>query len=86
MNKDYGEVRHTGETVVLSPEALAARKRRSVITAIALFAFVILIFTITMVRLGDTASDFSQQHDLSRALDGDTSIVDDAPTREERSQ
>lgn len=42
----------TGETVKLTPEQEKARKRRSVWTALALGAFVILIFVITVAKLG----------------------------------
>ncbi len=42
----------TGETVKLTPEQEKARKRRSHWIALALFAFVILVFVITMARLG----------------------------------
>ncbi len=47
-----GEARATGEHVILTPEQKQARKRRSQWTALALFAFVILVFVITMARLG----------------------------------
>jgi hypothetical protein len=43
---------YTGETVKLTPEQEKARKRRSQWTALALFAFVILIFAITIAKLG----------------------------------
>jgi hypothetical protein len=46
------EARDTGERVALTPEQAAARKRRSQWTALALFAFVILIFVITMTKIG----------------------------------
>ncbi|MDZ4760580.1 MAG: hypothetical protein SGJ21_05870 [Alphaproteobacteria bacterium] len=46
------EARDTGERVALSAEQAKARKRRSQWTALALFAFVILIFVITIARLG----------------------------------
>ena len=73
---EFGEGQATGEFVKLSPEAEAARKKRILMTALALFAFVAIVFTITMVRLGDSAADFSREHDLSRALGADTSIAD----------
>lgn len=37
--------------VTLTPEEIAARKRRNVILAIAIAAFVVLVFAITMVQL-----------------------------------
>ena len=46
------EGRDTGERVQLTPQEAAARKRRSQWTALALFAFVIIVFIITMTRLG----------------------------------
>jgi hypothetical protein len=42
----------TGETVTLTPAQVKARKRRSHWIALALFAFVILVFVITMTKLG----------------------------------
>ena len=42
----------TGETVRLTPEQEKARKRRSHWIALALFTFVILVFVITMAKLG----------------------------------
>ena len=56
------------ETVTLSPEALKARKRRSLYTALALGVFVVLIFAITVSKLGENASSFSQQHGMEEAL------------------
>jgi hypothetical protein len=42
----------TGETVVLTPQQEKARRRRSHWIALALFTFVILVFVITMAKLG----------------------------------
>lgn len=42
----------TGERVALTPEQSAARKRRGQWIAIALFAFVILLFVLTMSKVG----------------------------------
>jgi hypothetical protein len=42
----------TGETVTLTPAQEKARKRRSHWIALALFTFVILVFVITMTKLG----------------------------------
>jgi hypothetical protein len=50
-----GEARQalpTGERVTLTPEQVTARKRRSQWIAIALFAFVIIIFVLTMNKVG----------------------------------
>lgn len=49
---DSREALPTGERVVLTPEQTAARKRRSQWIAIALFAFVILVFVLTMTKIG----------------------------------
>jgi hypothetical protein len=46
------EAKPTGETVRLTPEQEKARRRRSHWIALALFTFVILIFVITMTKLG----------------------------------
>ncbi|OYW43166.1 MAG: hypothetical protein B7Z38_02410 [Rhodobacterales bacterium 12-64-8] len=42
----------TGERVTLTPEQVTARKRRGQWIALALFAFVILVFVLTMTKLG----------------------------------
>ena len=42
----------TGERVKLTPEQVTARKRRGQWIALALFAFVILVFVLTMTKLG----------------------------------
>ncbi len=42
----------TGERVTLTPEQVTARKRRGQWLAIALFAFVIIIFVLTMNKVG----------------------------------
>ena len=42
----------TGERVTLTPEQVFARKRRGQWIALALFAFVILVFVLTMTKLG----------------------------------
>jgi hypothetical protein len=46
------EARPTGEHVELTPEQLKARKRRGPWLALGLFAFVILVFVLTMTKLG----------------------------------
>lgn len=51
-NASYGEAAATGERVILSPEQVKARRRRGQWIALALFAFVILIFVITMTKIG----------------------------------
>jgi len=40
-------------SVTLTPEELKARKRRNVWIALAITAFIVLVFLITMVRVGD---------------------------------
>jgi hypothetical protein len=42
----------TGERVILTPEQATARKRRGQWIALALFAFVILVFVLTMSKVG----------------------------------
>ncbi len=46
------EARDTGERVTLTPEQVKARKRRGQWISLALFAFCILIFLLTMTRIG----------------------------------
>jgi hypothetical protein len=41
------------ETVTLTPEELKARKRRNLWIALTIVAFVVLVFFITMVKVGD---------------------------------
>lgn len=49
---DSHEAVPTGERVTLSPEQTTARKRRGQWIALALFAFVILVFVLTMTKMG----------------------------------
>lgn len=49
---DSHEALPTGERVTLTPEQTTARKRRSQWIALALFAFVILVFVLTMTKIG----------------------------------
>ena len=42
----------TGERVILTPEQVTARKRRGQWLALALFAFVIIVFVLTMNKVG----------------------------------
>ena len=47
----------TGERVTLSPEQATARKKRGQWIALALFAFVILVFVLTMSKVGGGIPD-----------------------------
>lgn len=47
----HREGRVTGEHVALTPEQLAARKKRNVYIALGLVAFMVAVFLITVVRL-----------------------------------
>lgn len=49
---DSHEATFTGEYVTLTPEQAKARKRRGQWIALGLFSFCILIFLITMTRIG----------------------------------
>ena len=49
---DHREALPTGERVTLTPEQVKARKRRGQWMALALFSFCILIFLITMTKIG----------------------------------
>lgn len=40
-------------SVIMTPDELAARKRRNVWIAVAIAAFVVLVFLVTMVRVED---------------------------------
>lgn len=48
----FGEATYTGETVKLSPAEAKARSKRSLWLALALIAFVLLVFTLTMTKMG----------------------------------
>jgi len=45
------EVRQVDETVALTPDELAARKRRNVWIALAVAAFIVLVFAITLTQM-----------------------------------
>lgn len=49
---DSQEGFYTGERVTLTPEQKTARNRRGQWIALALFAFVIVIFVLTMTKIG----------------------------------
>jgi hypothetical protein len=49
---DSREAIPTGERVTLTPEQAKARKRRGQWLALGLFAFVILVFMLTMTKMG----------------------------------
>lgn len=49
------EAIYTGERVTLTPQQTSARKRRSLWLALALVSFVVLVFVITITRLGANA-------------------------------
>ncbi len=50
-NAQY-EALPTGERVTLTPEQVQARKKRGQWIALALFAFIIIIFVLTMTKMG----------------------------------
>ena len=53
-----GEAVPTGERVTLTPEQTMARKRRGQWIALALFAFVILVFVLTMAKVGGNIANW----------------------------
>lgn len=58
-NNDFMSVREgqpTGETLKLTPEQEKARGRRNVVIAWSLVGFMVAVFAITVVRLGQTAA------------------------------
>ena len=57
----------------LSEDALKARKRRSLMTALALVAFVVLVFFITIAKLGENAGEITSARDMSNAVAGEQS-------------
>jgi hypothetical protein len=48
----FGEATFTGERIMLTPEQAKARKRRGQWIALALFAFCIVVFLLTMTKMG----------------------------------
>lgn len=46
----------TGESVKLTPEQEAARKKRNVVIALSLVGFMFAVFAITVVRLGQNVA------------------------------
>ncbi len=46
----------TGEFVKLTPEQEKARKRRNVMLALSIAAFMVLVFIITMTKIGETGA------------------------------
>ncbi|WP_323762129.1 protoheme IX farnesyltransferase [Maricaulis sp.] len=46
----------TGETVKLTPEQEGARNKRNIVIAWSLVGFMVAVFAITVVRLGQTAA------------------------------
>lgn len=67
---DNHEAHPTGERITLTPEQAAARKRRGQWIAIALFAFVILLFTLTMTKIGGNIVNWGSTFESS-SLDAD---------------
>jgi hypothetical protein len=50
--RPFGEAEYTGDRVTLTPEQAHARKRRGQWIALGLLAFVIIVFMLTMTKLG----------------------------------
>jgi hypothetical protein len=51
-DSDFREGIYTGERVKLTPEQEKARKRRSMWIALGLIGFVIIVFVLTMTKMG----------------------------------
>lgn len=60
---------NTQETFKLTPAQEKARKRRGLYLALALFGFIILVFVITLVRLGENASKAAESRNFSSAVE-----------------
>lgn len=67
---DNHEALLTGERVVLTPEQTTARKRRGQWIALALFAFVILLFVLTMTKIGGNIVNWGSTFESS-SIDAD---------------
>ena len=52
MSETMNDVQKPGEGITLTEQQLRARRARSIAIALALGAFVIVIFVVTMVKLG----------------------------------
>ena len=59
---------HTPETVKLTPEEEAARKKRGLMITLTLFIFVILVFAITVNRLGATVNDVADTRNFEAGV------------------
>lgn len=46
-----------GETVKLTPEEVAARKRRNIAIGLSLLAFCALVFVVTVIKIGQNFSE-----------------------------
>ncbi len=68
----------TPEPAKLTPQQEALRKRRGQWIALSLFAFVILVFAITISRLGENAAQFSQEHTFNKS--DAVRLIEDEPT------
>tara|TARA_R110002073_G_scaffold205682_1_gene365484 strand:+ start:1246 stop:1503 length:258 start_codon:yes stop_codon:yes gene_type:complete len=47
----------TGEFVALTPEQIAARKRRNIAIGFSLLAFCVLVFVVTVIRIGQNFAE-----------------------------
>lgn len=84
------------ETVVLTQAQQNARKKRGILLALALFGFVILVFVITLVRLGENAAKVAESRGFSNAveyfsedgskLSANGEVLEAAPASEENDQ
>ncbi|MEM8920996.1 MAG: hypothetical protein AAGB25_06480 [Pseudomonadota bacterium] len=86
MSELYGEGRPTGETVKLSPAEEQARKRRGQWLALALVAFVFLVFSITVARLGGSLENATESRAWPSGSEQSAPIISDAPPSEEPSE
>ncbi len=59
---------NAAETLKLTPAQEKARNKRGLLLALALFSFVVLVFVITLVRLGENAAAVSKSRDFSNPV------------------
>jgi len=62
---DTQEAHLTGERVTLTEEQTTARKKRGQWIALALFAFVILVFVLTMTKIGGNVANWGSTFESS---------------------
>lgn len=59
MDSDIDKKAAPMEGVLLTPEELKQRKQRNLAIALGLFAFIVIVFVVTIVRIGGSVAERS---------------------------